>query len=526
MDVFPLRMCPENCSGHGICSVMNNGTCVCEVQFTGGSCGHSNKSFFIPFGVVFYLVCLTSFTQLVLCIRAEFQKLGTVHIANAFRLTVQKLLYVFVIIATGSRAVYFTVQDYIPEPWKHSLLSSYYPFIISGYSIIICFWAEIFHVGEHPADQRFLTKSYVACAIFNVLVYMLLFAQFISSKLTNIELKAHLTEVFNGLFAFLMFVVLVFFLIYGVEIFCKLKGKFTKTTSFETQINSNMVFQSRIGIIAQGLLQLATTVFLLIDVIGSSWKESVAIGDRNIVEIVFRVLELGVALWFPCVLWNVHKPEELWLLNPAKLLHRRKAKQTEASSLLNEKSKGYDTFQSNDSDDLAKVDLEENCWICYDTTRTDVGQLISPCNCKGDTSIVHEGCLKKWLLESLHDLEESPTCKICKAQYNVHETSAWYSFVLHKRACLQSCLIISLIVFAPVATGLSLHLLKMDFVKIIAIGGLMLFEYLCFRLLGVNIFSTLRRARIQAFRILDAKSEDANIVEEEIDADPSEIVPI
>ena len=46
------------------------------------------------------------------------------------------------------------------------------------------------------------------------------------------------------------------------------------------------------------------------------------------------------------------------------------------------------------------------------------------------------------------------------------------------------------------------------------------------RLLGVNIFSTLRRARIQAFRILDAKSEDANIVEEEIDADPSEIVPI
>ena len=49
--------------------------------------------------------------------------------------------------------------------------------------------------------------------------------------------------------------------------------------------------------------------------------------------------------------------------------------------------------------DLAKVDLEENCWICYDTTRTDVGQLISPCNCKGDTSTVHEGCLKKWLLE-------------------------------------------------------------------------------------------------------------------------------
>ena len=35
------------------------------MQFTGGSCRHSNKSFFIPFGVVFYLVCITSVIQLV-----------------------------------------------------------------------------------------------------------------------------------------------------------------------------------------------------------------------------------------------------------------------------------------------------------------------------------------------------------------------------------------------------------------------------------------------------------------------------
>ena len=55
------------------------------------------------------------------------------------------------------------------------------------------------------------------------------------------------------------------------------------------------------------LLKLATTLFLLIDVTGGSWKDKVAVGGRNIVEITFRILELGVALWFPCVLWNAHK---------------------------------------------------------------------------------------------------------------------------------------------------------------------------------------------------------------------------
>ena len=39
-----------------------------------------------------------------------------------------------------------------------------------------------------------------------------------------ISFQSHLTEIFNGLFAFLMLVVLVFFLIYGVEIFCKVSG--------------------------------------------------------------------------------------------------------------------------------------------------------------------------------------------------------------------------------------------------------------------------------------------------------------
>eukprot|EP00112_Aurelia_sp_Birch-Aquarium-sp1_P013993 Seg2996.3 transcript_id=Seg2996.3/GoldUCD/mRNA.D3Y31 product="E3 ubiquitin-protein ligase MARCH5" protein_id=Seg2996.3/GoldUCD/D3Y31 len=523
MEVFPMRFCPGNCSGHGICST--SGTCVCEVQFTGGACGDPNRNFFLPFGVVFNLICITSIIQLVLCIRAEFIRLEKAHIARAFRITIQKLLYVFVIIATGSRALYFCVQEYIPEPWKNSLLSSYYPFIISGYSIIICFWAEIFHIGELPFDHtRFLTKSYVACALFNVLVYMLLFAQFISSKLSNVELKEQLTEVFNGLFAFFMFFVLVFFLIYGVEIFCKLKGEFTKTTPNENHINSTLLFQSRIGIIAQGILQLATTLFLLIDVTGGSWKDKVAVGGRNTVEITFRILELGVALWFPCVLWNAHRPEELWLLNPGKLLRRRKQQQNETKSLLNDRGRDYNTFEPSDPGALQQAETDEDCWICYDASRSDVGQLISPCRCKGDTSMVHEGCLKKWLIESLQNLEEPPTCKICKAQYHVCEGSSWNSAVFHKRAWLQSFFIVILIIAAPIGAGICLHLLKMDFVKVITIGGLIIFEYLCLRLLGVNFLTTIRRARIQAFRILDIKSEQASLEEEESAQAPCDVV--
>ncbi len=32
-------------------------------------------------------------------------------------------------------------------------------------------------------------------------------------------------------------------------------------------------------------------------------------------------MEIGVALWFPCVLWNCIRPEQLWCLNPKKILN-------------------------------------------------------------------------------------------------------------------------------------------------------------------------------------------------------------
>ena len=44
--------------------------------------------------------------------------------------------------------------------------------------------------------------------------------------------------------------------------------------------------------------------------------------SRNTHDIVFRTIEIGVALWFPCVLWNCIRPEKLWCLNPKKILDK------------------------------------------------------------------------------------------------------------------------------------------------------------------------------------------------------------
>lgn len=49
----------------------------------------------------------------------------------------------------------------------------------------------------------------------------------------------------------------------------------------------------------------------------------VPVYSRNWHDIVFRLAEVGVALWFPCCLWNSMAPEQLWILNPRKLLTRQ-----------------------------------------------------------------------------------------------------------------------------------------------------------------------------------------------------------
>ena len=63
---------------------------------------------------------------------------------KAFRTTVQKCLLGAVVMATGTRAIYFTVQHFgIPEGWADILFTLYYPALLSAFSLLVCFWAEV-----------------------------------------------------------------------------------------------------------------------------------------------------------------------------------------------------------------------------------------------------------------------------------------------------------------------------------------------------------------------------------------------
>ncbi len=153
-----------------------------------------------------------------------------------------------------------------------------------------------------------------------------------------------------------------------------------------------------------------------------------------------------MALWFPCVLWNCIRPEQLWCLNPKKILNvlpplTKGGKRPEPS-----------LRPSNAKDDNSggetALDAPAECWICYDNDldesdssvsssssssfsssssssrrRVRGGRaMISPCDCKGDVGMVHHDCLKRWLVESA-DNPDSLRCKVCNAPYLVEKGS-------------------------------------------------------------------------------------------------------
>lgn len=81
-------------------------------------------------------------------------------------------------------------------------------------------------------------------------------------------------------------------------------------------------------------------------------------------------------------------PDQLWILNPRKLL-----KNLEPPTEQYKLEKKSEAAVDGDTESL------KDCWICYDAERTDAGPLIQPCRCRGDVSSVHHDCLRRWLVE-------------------------------------------------------------------------------------------------------------------------------
>ncbi|PSN51653.1 hypothetical protein C0J52_09450 [Blattella germanica] len=304
--------CADNCSGHGEC---HNGTCLCEIQFDGPECHVPNLSYYIAFATIFFLLALICFIQLVMCIVAEWQRMKAPSILRACRVTTQKLLYFVVFLASIIRGAYFTSPAAFEEGWSSSLMSAYYPLVLSGSSLVVCFWAEVFHLRDIRWEKpQFLSKSFLGFLTFNIITYSLLLAEFVTTQFANttVEEKSFYTHVFNGCYAVLMFIVVIFFLIYGVEVFFKVRGGFLLETTVKTIATSSRTpAAGEPG--TDSTDPAATRLFASRDsnplpqqsINTSQLHQSrVPLTSRNWHDVVFRVVEIGVTLWFPCVLWN------------------------------------------------------------------------------------------------------------------------------------------------------------------------------------------------------------------------------
>ncbi|XP_073962764.1 uncharacterized protein [Choristoneura fumiferana] len=355
--------CALECSGRGDCM---NGTCLCEIRYSGEECAGPNMPYHACIGGVFLLVAFVCAVQLTICIVTEYRRLKAPTFLRACKVTTQKMLYLVAFLASLIRGAYFVSPSAFQEGWATSLLSAYYPLLMSGSSLIVCFWAEVFHLRDIRWERpRFLSKSFLAFVTFNLISYSLLAAEVVTTNVadTSDEKRSFYQHVFNGCYAVLLFIVVIFFLIYGVEVYFKLRGEFLKETKVCTvisprpgpssaadgddvqdtlvtkqgvqtdmsrpggldprSVNQSQLHQSRFGLVSQALMLILIAGFLASETLSELWKTKVPVVSRNWHDLVFRLAEIGVALWFPCVLWNSMAPERLWLLNPRRLLARQ-----------------------------------------------------------------------------------------------------------------------------------------------------------------------------------------------------------
>ncbi|CAB4054870.1 unnamed protein product [Lepeophtheirus salmonis] len=502
--------CQLNCSGRGECL---NGTCYCQIRFEGSECKTINFYYHVVFASIFFLLALTSVIQLVMCIHAEFLRMKkNPSILRACRITTQKCIYFLVFLASILRGAYFAAPT-IGSEWSTSLMSAYYPVVLTGSSLIV----------------------------------------------------------------FLMFICVVFFLVYGVEVFVKVRGGFTVSqvpsvinnssrivspatdemilgesvclknmdrSELETSetllteanlnyssfnntstsnnnnnnnkntkeiknthdlhygqlVNTSQLHQSRLGLLSQAVMMMVTVGFLFAETMGEFWKSKVDLSRLNTHDVIFRIFEVGVAVWFPCVLWNCIRPEQLWCLNPKKILERLPPSIRDVRGAGNLKEQQSHADNSDDDDDKGP-----ECWICYDDDRTDAGPFINPCNCRGDVGAVHHDCLRRWLVESA-DNPDALKCKVCSAEYMVEKGS---TFSLKQGFTpLQWVQTVSLVSAMCIASGggwAICYFYPQSTVKLLIVGANLVLQCVFLRFFGTEYVSAYQRAKVSAMKIVNAR---------------------
>ncbi|XP_028179211.1 uncharacterized protein LOC114366518 isoform X6 [Ostrinia furnacalis] len=506
------------------------------------------------------------------------------------------MLYFVAFLASLIRGAYFVSPSAFQEGWATSLLSAYYPLLMSGSSLIVCFWAEVFHLRDIRWERpRFISKTFLAFVTFNVISYSLLAAEVLTTNFadTSAEKKSFYQHVFNGFYAVLLFVVVIFFLIYGVEVYFKLRGEFLKETKVCTvisprpgpstadegdeardtlvtkqgvqtdladnngsvdprSVNQSQLHQSRLGLLSQALMLILIAGFLASETLGEFWKTKVPVVSRNWHDVVFRLAEIGVALWFPCVLWNSMAPERLWLLNPRRLLSKQLDDATLAELLARHPDTKLVVFrhlpwldkarfvlavlrywrwclwtlaraaivsrpsiesgnkQNVETDSLVgSVGSARDCWICYDSGRDE--PLIRPCRCTGDVSAVHHECLRRWLVESA-STPDGLKCKVCNTPYIVQETNrVEWDRGFTCAHWLRTALAVACMCGAGAAAWLVAQLCASPVPRVLGAGAALLVCYVAVRFLGMNTVSAYQRAKVSSLRILTEPSSEHSL---------------
>lgn len=528
--------CALSCSGRGDCM---NGTCLCEIRYSGEGCAGPNLPYHACIGGVFLVVAFVCAVQLMICVVTEYRKLKAPTFLRACKVTTQKMLYLVAFLASLIRGAYFVSPSAFQEGWATSLLSAYYPLLMSGSSLIVCFWAEVFHLRNIRWESpRFLSKSFLAFVTFNLINYSLLAAEVLTTNIadTSAEKRTFYQHIFNGCYAVLLFIVVVFFLIYGVEVFFKLRGEFLKETKVCTiisprpgtstdgdeaqdtlvtkqgiqtdlldgdgtvdprSVDLSQLHQSRVGLISLALMLILIVCFLASETLSEFWKTKVPVVSRNWHDLVFRLAEIGVAVWFPCALWNSMAPERLWLLNPRRLL----ARQLDDAKLADLLAQHHHDAKNVERNSLVdSVGSSRDCWICYDSSRAE--PLIRPCRCTGDVSAVHHDCLSRWLVESAAS-PDGLKCKVCNTPYIVQETNRveWERGFTWSHWAGTAAAVTALTGAAAGAWALA-QLYPSSLVRVLAAGAALLVCYVALRFLGTNTVSAYHRARVYGLKIL------------------------
>lgn len=221
---------------------------------------------------------------------------------------------------------------------------------------------------------------------------------------------------------------------------------------------------------------------------------------------MFQIVELAVALWFPCCLWNCMAPEQLWILNPRRIL-----KKVKNNSKNNQQAENFDNLLLKNRMNNSKME----CWICYDNDKSDI--LIQPCACKGDVSIVHHECLKLWLMES-NLSTKNIRCKVCNEYYQLSKGEIWLPDGLELNHYLKSFAVMFVMGSTVFSAYFLVRIYDYGYIRTISVGVATLIEYICLKILGVNLLSAYHKAKFAALiikgKILDENSQQMSILRE------------